>query len=297
MKNLIIEIFDQEFSETILSISEITGLGSVNRVFEIHGRRGEYIIRLNTNEKKLEYQKENWCISKIRDLGIPTPKVLSFGLVKNISFMVQEKVKGINGVKCNRTKRKEIWRNLGKYAKIFQQVKRIEENEVEENEFHKNWKSCLEYNIAELNEEDSLVKKKIFSITEHTKIRMALSSIASIDFKVGLVHGDLCPRNVIINDDIIYLLDWGTAEINVVPHTEIGILLLSEEASKVDINYFLKGLGLPPNKYMAIEHELKILNLLHRLDKYRWAEGHGISSIEGYTEKIKKAFDQINKKY
>lgn len=58
MKNIIGEILDQELSETILSVNEITGLGSVNRVFEIHGRRGEYIIRLNTNEKKLEYQRE-----------------------------------------------------------------------------------------------------------------------------------------------------------------------------------------------------------------------------------------------
>ena len=296
MKNIIVEILDQELSETILSVNEITGLGSVNRVFEIHGRKGEYIIRLNTNEKKLEYQKENWCISKTKDLGIPTPTVLSLGLVKNISFMVQKKVIGINGVKCNRTDKIKIWEKLGNYAKIYQQVKRIEENEVEENEFHKSWKSRLEYNLRELNEEDSLVKKKIFNAVEHKKIRTALSSIESIDFNVGLVHGDLCPRNVIINGDLIYLLDWGTAEINVVPHTEIGVLLLSEEASSVELNYFLKGLGLTPNKYMALEHELKILNLLHRLDKYRWAEGQGISSIEDYTEKIKKTFDDINKK-
>ncbi len=296
MKNIIVEIFDQEFSEIILSVSEIAGFGSVNRVFEIHGTRGEYIIRLNTDEKKLEYQKENWCISKIRDLGIPTPKVLSYGLVKNSSFMVQEKVSGINGVKCNRRDKIKIWEKLGNYAKIFQQVKRIEENEVEENEFHKSWKSRLEYNLGELNEEDSLVKKKIFSAVEHKKIRTVLSSIESIDFNVGLVHGDLCPRNVISNGDLIYLLDWGTAEINVVPHTEIGVLLLSREASSVELNYFLKGLGLTPNKYMAIDHELKILNLLHRLDKYRWAEGQGISNTEEYTEKIKKTFDQINKK-
>ncbi len=296
MKNIIVEIFDQEFSETILSVSEIAGFGSVNRVFEIHGTRGEYIIRLNTDEKKLEYQKENWCISKIRDLGIPTPKVLSYGLVKNSSFMVQEKVSGINGVKCNRRDKIKIWEKLGNYAKIFQQVKRIEENEVEENEFHKSWKSRLEYNLGELNEEDSLVKKKIFSAVEHKKIRTVLSSIESIDFNVGLVHGDLCPRNVISNGDLIYLLDWGTAEINVVPHTEIGVLLLSGEASSVELNHFLKGLGLTPNKYMAIEHELKILNLLQRLDKYRWAEGKGISSIKEYEEKIKKTFDEINKK-
>lgn len=119
MKNLIFEIFSQEFSETILSLSEITGLGSVNKVFEIQGKKGEYIIRLNADEKRLEYQKENWCISKIKELGIPTAKVLSLGLAENISFMVQEKVNGINGVKCNATQKRKIWEKLGNYAKIY----------------------------------------------------------------------------------------------------------------------------------------------------------------------------------
>jgi tRNA A-37 threonylcarbamoyl transferase component Bud32 len=296
MKNLIHEIFSREFSEIILSVNEIKGLGSVNSVFEVHGRRGEYIIRLNTEEKRLEYKKEHWCISSVGELGIPTPKVLSIGMLENFSFMVQEKVNGINGINYPLAKRRKIWEKLGSYVAIFQQIKRIEDEEVEENEFHKNWKSRLRYNLSELNEEDSLLKMKVFSKVEHKEIRIALSSFESIDFNVGLVHGDLCPRNVIVNGDIIYLLDWGTAEINVIPHTEIGILLLSEEASSVEIKYFLKGLGLTPDKYMEIENELKTLNLLHRLDKYRWAEGQGISSIEDYTKKIKKAFVEINKK-
>lgn len=296
MKNLIFEIFSQEFSETILSLSEITGLGSVNKVFEIQGKKGEYIIRLNSDEKRLEYQKENWCISKIKELGIPTAKVLSLGLAENISFMVQEKVNGINGVKCNAPQKRKIWEKLGNYAKTYQQVKRIEENEVEENEFHKSWKNRLEYNLEQLNEEDSLLKKKIFTAIEHKKISTLLANIESIDFNTGLVHGDLCPRNVIVNGDIIYLLDWGTAEINVVPHSEIGILLLSEEASNVQIRYFLKGLGLNSQDYRTMEYELNILNLLHRLDKYRWAEGQGFASIGEYTEKIKKTLDVINKK-
>lgn len=147
-----------------------------------------------------------------------------------------------------------------------------------------------------MNEEDSLLKKKIFTAIEHKKISTLLANIESIDFNTGLVHGDLCPRNVIVNGDIIYLLDWGTAEINVVPHSEIGILLLSEEASNVQIRYFLKGLGLNSQDYRTMEYELNILNLLHRLDKYRWAEGQGIASIGEYTEKIKKTLDVINKK-
>lgn len=72
-------------------------------------------------------------------------------------------------------------------------------------------------------------------------------------------------------------------------HTDSYILIVNYEnnfADKFDWNLI--------NNF---ENELKILNLLHRLDKYRWAEGQGISSIQEYTEKIKKTFDGINKEY
>lgn len=294
MKNLIIDIFRQEFSETVLAVNEIIGLGSVNSVFEVQGTKRAYIIRLNTDGKRLEYQKEHWCISKTRELGIPTPKVLGIGSVENTIFMVQEKINGINGIKCNQTEKRKIWEKLGNYAAVFQQVKRIEDKDVEENEFHKDWKGRLEYNLRELNEEDSLLKNKIFSATEHNKMSMALSSIESINFDTGLIHGDLCPRNVIVNGETVYLLDWGTAEINVVPHTELGITLLSEEASSIQCKYFMKGLGLTPKKYKSIEQELKVLNLLHHLDKYRWAEGQGMTVFDDFIKKIKKAFVEIN---
>ena len=49
-----------------------------------------------------------------------------------------------------------------------------------------------------------------------------------------MVHGNLCPRNVILSNKEVYLLDWGTAEINVLPHHEIGLVMLAGEASTAE---------------------------------------------------------------
>ena len=63
------QIFQHELNEAIYALNEIKVLGSVNKVYEIKGHHGKYVIRLN-EDKQLEYKKEPWCLAKVRDLGI-----------------------------------------------------------------------------------------------------------------------------------------------------------------------------------------------------------------------------------
>ena len=108
-----------------------------------------------------------------------------------------------------------------------------------------------------------------------------------------MTHGDLCPRNVIVNDTTTYLLDWGTAEINVVPHTELGILMMSDEVTKEAFQLFLKGIGISFTEFQLMEEEINLLNFLHRLDKYRWAETYDIENIKDYAFKTRNTFEKI----
>ncbi len=295
MKDQVDYIIKKILQKDIHSIREIKDFGSVNIIFELEGDHQNYIIRLNEEgHKLLEYQKENWCIHEVAKLGIPGPKVLSIGMHKNIPFMIQEKIPGRNGKAATSEERDVIWKELGKYAAQFQYISRIDLEEVEKVAFHSDWKSRLEYNLEQLGSKDSLVRKKILSAAEQEQAKFILSSLKSKDFKMGLVHGDLCPRNVILNEGTVYLLDWGTAEINIIPHTEIGILLMSEEASKEEARFFLNGMGISDSEFLKIEKELKILNFLHRLDKHRWAEEHAMDHLPSYAEKVRTTFDQIN---
>ena len=294
MKKIIQAILQKELKEEIQSINEIKGLGAVNKIFDIKGISNSYILRLNEEaDKNIEYQKEKWCLDKVLSVGIPTAKVINIGFDFGIPYMIQEKINGINGQFCSPTEKQTIWKTLGKYAKKYHQIKRIENKTVAQNEFHKNWKSRLEYNIKELNQEDSLLQNNILTSQEQQQSRRGLKKLINKEFKVGLVHGDLCPRNVIWSKDGIYLLDWGTAEINVVPHIEIGILLMSGEAKEEAFKHFLEGLEISQKEYGNIQKEIETLNYLHRLDKYRWAETYDVQNIARYEKKLRDTFEKL----
>ena len=291
----VLEIISKALNEKIYSIKEIKGFGCVNLIFEIIGKQNEYILRLNHEEGKwIEYRKERWCLDQVATLDIPSPRVLSMGMYQQMPYMIQTKVPGLNGRLCTSAERRKIWKKLGTYAAKFHQIKQIGDSEVTQANFHKDWKSRLRYNLEELNEADSLLAKKIFSHAEQKSAKAALANLESKDFKMGLVHGDLSSQNVLVDHDTVYLLDWGTAEINIVPHNEIGILQMSKEASEEEFQLFLSGLGISPTHYLKIAEEIKRLNLLHRLDKYRWAEGHLIENIQDYEVKVREAFEKIN---
>jgi fructosamine-3-kinase len=295
MEKIIQEILQSELNEDIHSIQEIDGLGSVNKVFDIKGTYNNYIFRFNeTTGKTIEYQKEKWCLDKIPSLGILAPKVLKIGFDRGISYMIQEKIVGRNGKFCSSTEKQEIWKCLGKYARKYQKIKRITNEEVEKNEFHKDWKARLDYNIRRLNENDTLLKNKVLTSKEHQKSKAILTWLKDKDFEVGLVHGDLCPRNVIWSKAGIYLLDWGMAEINVVPHSEIGSVLMSGEANEKEFENFLEGLGILQADYDNMKEEINILNFLQRLDKYRWAESYGIENIIEYEKRIRETLGKIH---
>ncbi len=294
MEKLIKNILKEELGENLHSIIPINGFGTINKVFEIKNDKSEYIIRLNNDPSAaLEYQKEAWCMEQTASLGIPSPKVIRMGRREQYSYMIQNKLNGISGMLCKAKEKELIWKNLGQYAAKYHQIQQIEVKEVVEAEFHENWKSRLLYNIKELNENDSLLKKKILTRKEQHKAKEMLSTLSAITFETGLVHGDLGPRNVIWLDGLVQLIDWGSAEINVVPHNEIGIVLMSKEATQKEFNCFLEGLGIAPTDYQQIEQEVKLLNLLHRLDKYRWAEGHEVENINDFETSVKATFDRL----
>ncbi|MEO1654611.1 MAG: aminoglycoside phosphotransferase family protein, partial [Bacteroidota bacterium] len=252
-----------------------------------------YIIRLNQDDKLREYLKEKWCLEQMRKLGIPSPKVIRIGQWKELAYVIQNKVPGRNGEVLSPSVKKQIWAQLGKYATRYQQIHQAEDPQIDFILRHRDWQARLLYNLEELNQTDSLLEKQIFTPEEHSFAQASLASLLDRKLEMGLVHGDLCPRNVVVEGDQIHLLDWGTAEINVVPHTELGILMISEEASPVDFQLFLDGMGLSGEAFKKLEKEIQLFNFLHRLDKYRWAEAHCPEHLSNYAQKVRMTYELL----
>jgi len=114
------------------------------------------------------------------------------------------------------------------------------------------------------------------------------------EYKVGLIHGDLSPRNIIVNDSSMYLLDWGTAAIDIIPYNEFGIILIEGEADKEEFNSFLNGMGIDEKKYVEIKTTIRKSNILHRLDKYRWATDYDVENLKNYTDKLRQVYEKNN---
>ncbi|MBC6994937.1 aminoglycoside phosphotransferase family protein [Neolewinella lacunae] len=294
MKKIVNEIIKSELNEEVEAVSQIVDLGSVNNVYDVKCKGGAYILRINKDEnKEFEFWKEKWCIEKVTILGVPSPKILKVGMKGKFPFMILSKIEGTNGSKCSTEQNLLIWERLGQFARKFHSINKIEELHITTDEFHTNWKSKLEYNIGELSEKDSLLKRNAFNISEQEKVKSILIKLKDKEFNEGLVHGDLCPRNVIYNNQLVYLLDWGTSGINIVPHTEIGIILIENKLEEKEFDSFLKGMGIQPVEYQKIEEETIQLNLLHRLDKYRWADGREFVEIDEYISKLRIAYEKL----
>ncbi|MGB1241875.1 MAG: aminoglycoside phosphotransferase family protein, partial [Chitinophagales bacterium] len=269
-------------------------LGSVNRVFVIDSRSGSYILRLNEEEKRLEFFKEEYCMKEARGLGLPVPRILKLGMNDGHLFMLQDKIEDVNGSLCDAKQKMKIWGQLGNYAARYQEIPRINVPEIEAKEFHETWKHRLKYNIDELNPKDSLLQMGVLKEKEQAEIKEILTSLLGRNFKTGLVHGDLCPRNTIFDTSVTHLLDWGTAEINVVPHTEIGVLLTQGEANECEFAAFLKGMEISKDTYNAMLPDIRKLNLLYRLDKYRWGFDFKVEDLKDYEEKVMESFEKCS---
>ena len=69
MKEIIHKILHSEMNEEIHSITEIEGLGSVNKVFDVQGSYGSYIVRLNKTQIRVQStEKKNGALKKFQIL-------------------------------------------------------------------------------------------------------------------------------------------------------------------------------------------------------------------------------------
>lgn len=289
--NRIERIMRHALQDACSNIYEITEFGSVSRVFSVECNGQEFVIKLNTDsEKFVEFQKEEWCLKSASKLGIPSPEVWATGNMDEYAYLVLEKIPGKNGTLCSTEEKINIWKSLGRFAKTYQSIEKIPLPAYQETVFHASWNSYLAYNIAELNPSDPLLIQSVLSHQEHRQAREILISIEH-SFQLGLIHRDLSLRNVIFNETGHYLLDWGTAEIGVVPHSEIGAALMQEEITDEEFASFLQGMGIDGQHYSKIEKEIRVLNLLDSLDRYRWALDHAVEHIGGYGKKVQRAYE------
>lgn len=278
-EQLVAQIILSFFNERVEAVVPIVGRGSVNQVFIVETANRKVVVRLNDAENSWrEYQKEKWCFEQASVKGIPSPVVLTLGKVGSVTYMLQTLVVGDNGDDGHFDKL-AIWRKLGEYAKIIHAIKIDHASNAQLphfDNFELFWPRFLAYNIESLTSDDELIKLGVLSKAQSVVVRQLFEEITERQYQFGLCHRDIALRNTIIGEGgIVNLLDYGCAEINIVPHTDLAVFLewqLTENyPSKAEITAFLAGYGISQAEFRAMQPEIETLALLRAFDTLRWA--------------------------
>ena len=127
-----------------------------------------------------------------------------------------------------------------------------------------------------LRQEDELIKLEVLSKAQSVIVRQLFEELTGRQYQFGLCHRDIALRNTVVGEDgLVSLLDYGCAEINIVPHTELATFLewqLTENyPSKPEILAFLAGYGISQVEFRAMQAHIETLALLRAFDTLRWA--------------------------
>lgn len=288
------------------SVEPVLHRGIVNHVYTARTGRTAIILRMTANVRGYqEYLKERLCIEQAAAKGVAVPTVLAVGQWQTIAYMVQSLVPGENGQDAPAQKT-WIWRRLGEFARLIHsiEVHGYGENLLDpstgafqapiHDNFDGSWPGFLQYNSDSLTEDDQLLTRGVITREQSTQIKGLLAELMAHRFEFGLVHGDLSLKNTIVDPDgRISLLDWGSAEVNVVPHREIAQLQRAHaEDGSPDANElqaFLAGYGLTEAGMRRMQPELDALRLVWALDTCRWAldcAPDRVGQYAAYTKKV-----------
>ncbi|MBS4194143.1 aminoglycoside phosphotransferase family protein [Lederbergia citri] len=296
-------ITEDFLQERVKKSFQIIGKGSVNQVCVAETDNSKVVVRMNNAGTYSSFVKESWCIEQARAVGIPSPEVLSIGIVDETAYMIQTFVDGENGLDSTKPKL-DIWRQLGVYTKLIHTipVKGYGENLI--NTIHGvfqspshagsdgSWLGYVNYNINSLTENDRFIELGVINQTESKRIRKLFEGLKKEKFHFALNHGDVSLKNTIVdNEGQVVLLDWGSAEVTVVPHGDIIEMMkcqiLGEGPNIEEFKAFLDGYGLKEKDLSS----MRTLLLLRAFDKLRWAIDKSPDLIEPFVTFAKQVVD------
>jgi len=300
MENSIIrKIISKTLNQGIKKIKPIVGKGDVNEIFIIQLEDKKILLRINSKWDGLtEFKKESWCIKQAKKKGVLGANILSIGKYKDFSYMIYEFIEGKSGKQIKN--RGEIWTMIGRYAKLINSIKvkgyglRFS---PKDNKFIGSWEKFIDYNIKSLKEGDKLIELKVYKEIQLPTIKNYFLGLKKNKMKVGLVHNDLSLRNVIVDKkEKLFLIDWGCAEANFVPHGEfVEILGAGHMDLKIptneEINCFLKGYGISKREFEILKKDISKFLLLVSFDKLRWAIDKSPKDIKEMTKIARKRLD------
>lgn len=261
----------------VANVTPVVGRGEVNQVCVVATTDGaRFVVRSNERAELDRFRKEAWSIERAGRAGVVVAPVLASGQTGDRAWMLQPFLRGTPGDELPLRRRERVWRGIG------EQLRRI--HAVPVGGFGETlatmaaggdarWRDYLAYNLGELNHRDPLLALGLLDRTAQARLRDLFERLAARRVRLGLSHGDLSLKNVVVEDGVVQVIDWGCAQGHLVPHYDLGVILsdsLSEHSKAFE--ELLEGYGLDGDAYRRdMRDDVIALRSLQAVDKVRWA--------------------------
>lgn len=289
--NQIIQIAEDALGIKVKRTEEPQHQGYENIVHILVADEGKFVFRTNPDEKDtLRYQKEKWCMETASKAGIPVPDILKIGSADGHPYMLMSFIGGTHG--ANSPKIDLIWSKIGEYAHKIHDIKPLgyggDMNSP--GSFGDGWLRYVDYNMQSLTHDDKLLKLGYISSEESTLLKDVFAELKNTRFQFGLTHYDLAPKNTIITDEHeVYLIDWGSAGVFIVPHADIAEIKDEFAADdSPEFRSFLEGYGLKYPDYEKIREQLRKIDLLTSTDNLRHGIDHKPEKLDYFADFLRK---------
>jgi aminoglycoside phosphotransferase (APT) family kinase protein len=287
-------IASRHLEEQARTVERIVGKGFVNDIYVLTIGSSKSILRIDPTETTPAcFEKEAWCMEAAEKAGVPVPKVLGSGMQAERPYLLISLIEGIQGKEADEEGRKLIWSRLGEYARRIHaiHVEGYGEDMTEPGVFNGSWSERVEYNISSLGSDDELLSQGIITREQSEMLKRTFLDLERTDFEFGLIHNDLSLKNSILGSDgKVYLLDWGSAGVDAVPHMDFAEVLqssLTEESPEFAL--FREGYGVSKKEFGELKPEMHKLQLLGFTDKVRWAMDRKPELLQEKAEELRQA--------
>lgn len=237
--------------DAVKSFIPIADKGTCNIVYCAETLAGKVIIRFNQDRAVDEFNKEHWCMKQAAAKGANVAKPIAEGFIDGFHYSVQNYVGSLHGE--DMPEQLSIWRFLGEQASKFHHIRvsGFGEKLVDSNSgrFEQNWAEYLQENCDafRIDSVDGLPRDKQIVIAEK------FDELLQLKLVFGLCHGDLCPRNVVANDNgEMTIIDWGCAHAHVTPHYDFVELLREHDRNSAEVKSFMDGYGVANGDRQAL---------------------------------------------
>ena len=286
-------VVERDFGGPV-EVTAIVGDGSVNKIVRADVGGERLIVRMcDRGSGARNYPKEAWCLEQAGAAEIPSPKVLGIGEVDETAYMVMTFVDGVGG-KAFEGDKLTLWRTIGRYARIVHNIPvHGFGNELRDGSRHlfgnnhtQNWPEFVQYNIDSLTADDPALAMGVYTADDRSWLVDTFTTLFHLGDRIGLNHGDLALRNLIVGaDGQVTLIDWGCCSANVVPHSDFASLLTWYSPKSDVLAAFFDGYGLTSGEVDSLMPILQQFQVIQTFDTFRWSLEHCVAEVDRYAER------------